>query len=465
MKTNKKARDYRTNKDVRLAGGYGQYAANSTAEQDLRRLVLANLLWEDNFYVNGRTISEQIAELVPLVAPGTVADLACEARSEQKLRHVPLFLAREMARHSTHRKSVASTLYEIIRRPDEMTEFLSLYWRDGREPLAAQVKKGLAAAFPKFDEYQLAKYNRKNEIKLLDVLRLVHPTPANDAQAELWGRLINDELATPETWEVGLSAAKNDAEKRAVWIDLISRNKLGATAYLKNLRNMEKVGVPRKVITNGFLNLNGRWLLPLDYLRAAVAAPTYERQIEDMMFRAFGAAEKLPGTTIFVVDISGSMDNIVSERSQFSRQDMAGAMAMLAAEMCEDFVLYATAGDDYKRVHATERMNPTRGFKMISEIKNARRRLGHGGIFTRQCLNYIREDFKDEVDRIVIFSDSQDCDRPGSGLPKPFGKRNYIIDVSAHRNGINYNDLWTAEISGVSDSFLKYIMAYEANLQ
>jgi hypothetical protein len=33
---------------------------------------------------------------------------------------------------------------------DELSEFVAIYWKDGRVPLSGQVKKGLAAAFPKF---------------------------------------------------------------------------------------------------------------------------------------------------------------------------------------------------------------------------------------------------------------------------------------------------------------------------
>jgi 60 kDa SS-A/Ro ribonucleoprotein len=44
-------------------------------------------------------------------------------------------------------------LERVIQRPDELTEFLAIYWKDGRQPLSAQVKKGLARAFRKFNEY------------------------------------------------------------------------------------------------------------------------------------------------------------------------------------------------------------------------------------------------------------------------------------------------------------------------
>jgi len=88
-----------------------------------------------------------------------VAALAVEGRERMKLRHAPLLLVREMARHKTHRALVSETLARIIQRADELAEFVAIYWKDGRVPLSGQVKKGLAASFPRFDEYQLAKYD------------------------------------------------------------------------------------------------------------------------------------------------------------------------------------------------------------------------------------------------------------------------------------------------------------------
>ena len=139
------------------------------AEAQLRRAVLACLLWEDQFYEDGVTIAERIAGLVPRVEPAMVAALAVEAREQFKLRHAPLLLVREAARYATHRAVVAETLARVIQRADELAEFLAIYWKEGRQPLAAQVKKGLAAAFSKFDAYALAKYDREGMVKLRDV--------------------------------------------------------------------------------------------------------------------------------------------------------------------------------------------------------------------------------------------------------------------------------------------------------
>src|SRR5579864_2956878 len=124
------------------------------------------MLWEDQFYEDGVAIAGRIRELVSQVPAEKVAALAVEAREKMKLRHVPLLLVREIARLSTHRRLVAATLMRVIQRADELAEFVALYWSEGKQPLSAQVKKGLAGAFTKFDEYALAKYNRAAPVKL-----------------------------------------------------------------------------------------------------------------------------------------------------------------------------------------------------------------------------------------------------------------------------------------------------------
>src|SRR6201996_8347300 len=192
----------------------GAPAVVITPEQALRRSVLACMLWEDEFYESGVAIAGRIRELVPKVETAKVAELAVEARTAMKLRHAPLLLVREMARHATHRALVAETLVRVIQRADELSEFVAIYWADGRSPLSGQAKKGLAAAFPKFDEYALAKYDRAGVVRLRDVLFLCHAKPVDADQAGLWRRLIEGHLLTPDTWEVALSGG---GDKRDHW--------------------------------------------------------------------------------------------------------------------------------------------------------------------------------------------------------------------------------------------------------
>ena len=66
--------------NVRLAGSAGQRATVQSDISLLRRVVLANLLWEDNAYVDGESVAKAIERLIPLCKPEDVAALAEEAR-------------------------------------------------------------------------------------------------------------------------------------------------------------------------------------------------------------------------------------------------------------------------------------------------------------------------------------------------------------------------------------------------
>src|SRR5687768_11717 len=203
----------------------GAAAARIDDEQALRRSVMACLLWEGEFYEDGEQIANRIARLASTLPPDVVASLAIEAREQMHLRHAPLWLVRALAPNGG--RIVGDTLARVIQRADELTEFVALYWKDGKTPLAKQVKRGLAEAFGKFDAYQLAKYDRANQVRLRDVMFMVHPTPADREQEQLWRQLVAGTLPQPQTWEVLLSGG---GDRNAVFTHLLLDRKLGGLA-------------------------------------------------------------------------------------------------------------------------------------------------------------------------------------------------------------------------------------------
>jgi len=455
-KINKKSlrKDSRFDENVRLAGGGGQMAAVQSDEAQLRRSVLACLLWENTAYQSGNEISDNIAMLIPKVDPAACARIVEEARHEQKLRHVPLFMISEMAKYPSHRKHVEQLINSVCTRADQLTDLLSIYWRNGRVPLANSIKRGLASAFTKFDEYQLAKYDRDAPVLLRDVMFLTHPKPQSKEQEEMFKRVASRTLTTPKTWETMLSSG---ADKKETFTTLINEKKLGGLAFI---RNMHDSGVGYSTLKKGFDSLSRNVLLPLNFYTAYKTNPTYAREIEDAMLKAYSNLPKLPGHTVFVVDVSGSMQAPISQKSRVNRMEAAASLAVLAAETAERITIYATAGSWSE--HKTARVANVRGFGMADKILESKQRLGGGGIFTRQCLDYIKKDMNGEVpDRIIVFSDSQDCDTNNRKTPDTFGKNNYIVDVSSHTHGVNYKGVWTAEISGWSENLLTYIRGFE----
>jgi hypothetical protein len=358
-----------------------------------------------------------------------------------KLRHAPLLLVREMARLASHRALVAETLERVIQRADELAEFVAIYWSDGRTPLSKQVKKGLASAFAKFDEYALAKYNRPGPVKLRDVLFLTHPKPRDEAQVALWKRLVDGELVTPDTWEVALSAGGN---KRETWERLLAERKLGALALLRNLRNMQIAGADERLVLNALRAMKTDRVLPFRFIAAARYAPQWEDALEQVMFSCVEGAPKLKGKTVLLVDVSGSMDYQLSARSEMKRTDAAFGLAILLREICEEIAIYSFSDE-------TKRVPSRRGFALRDKLDSSQ---PHSGTMLGQAV----KDVAGKYDRLIVITDEQAHD----SVPAPKGK-GYVINVASFKNGVGYGK-WTP-IDGWSESVVEYIRELESNVE
>jgi len=380
--------------------------------------------------------------------------LAVEARERMKLRHLPLLLVREMARHATHRALVAETLAHVIQRADELSEFVAIYWAGGKQSLSAQVKKGLAGAFCKFDEYALGKYDRAGAVRLRDVLFLSHARPVDAAQTDLWKRLAQNELATPDTWEVSLSAVgrgertdeEKKAEKRAVWERLLTERKLGALTLLRNLRNMHTVGVREELVLEVLANLKTDRVLPFRFLAAARSAPQWEQALEAAMFRSLeGRASTLRGHTVLLVDVSGSMNWPLSHRSEMHRTDAAYGLAILLREIAEKVSIFTFS-------NKTVRVADRRGMALRDALDASQ---PHSGTYLGTAVEHVEAKYSGRYDRVIVITDEQSHDR----VPAPSGK-GYVVNVASSRNGVGYGK-WT-HVDGWSEAIVDYIAELDA---
>ncbi len=115
----------------------------------------------------------------------------------------------------------------VIQRADELASSSPSAGPDGRVPLSAQVKKGLAAAFNGFDESTRSQSATTQEaVKLRDVLFLCHAPSQRRRAGRRWKRLVADELRTPDTWRPALSSEGGD--KRAHWERLAGKKDASA---------------------------------------------------------------------------------------------------------------------------------------------------------------------------------------------------------------------------------------------
>ena len=409
--------------------------------QQLRRSVLSCLLWEDQFYEDGEAIADRIKALVRKCKPEDVSALAIESRQQYYIRHASLLVARELARHpKIFGRLIGDTISGVVQRADELAEFLSLYWSEGKTPISKQVKEGLKTAFRRFDAYQLAKYNRDSAIKLRDVLFLIHAKPKDEAQAALWKQLAEDSLPIPLTWETELSAGK---DKRETFTRLLTERKIGYLALLRNLRNMVDAGVDRGLIKDAVLAGAGNSkTLPFRFLAAARHAPSLEPELDQAMQKAMLRMPRLEGRTFVLVDVSGSMVGTkISQKSELDRLDAAAALAVLVRGVSEEARVFVFS--DY-----IAEVPPRTGMALVDAIKNAR----HGGTKLGQAITHLNQI---GYDRLVVITDEQSAD----SVPPPQGK-GYMINVGSYNKAVGYGD-WV-RLTGFSEAVVQWIQALES---
>lgn len=416
--------------------GEGGIASKISDLEKLKRSVLSCFLWEDEFYEDGEKIGKRISDLAQKVNGADAVALMKQASREYKLRHAPLLLATSLLRSPD---CTPDDIDSVITRADSIPEILSIYWKDGKKPIPHKLRNALAKSFAKFDEYSLAKYDRDNAIKLKDVLRLVRPKPANEEQSALWKRVKERTLATPHTWENELSAGK---DKKATWENFLLENTLGDLAFLRNLRNMEKEGVKRSLIEESLMKRKWGWILPYQFITAEKYAPEYSALLDAAMQKALKNVERLRGRTSILIDVSGSMSERVSAKSELTRWDAAVSLAMLLEGVCDDLDIFQfnTTATKVEKAYGFALKNkirrPSGGTRMWDAIRGA-------------GANY---------DRVIVITDEQTADNG----KLPDGKANYyILNVASNENGVGYSSR-SVHISGFSEASVKYITELES---
>ena len=267
---------------------------------------------------------------------------------------------------------------------------------------------------------------------------LVHPKPKDKEQEKVWKQLVDGTLPAPDTWEVALSTGKN---KKETWTRLLLEKKLGSLALLRNLRNMKEVGVDASLIAESIKQMKVDKVLPFRFISAAQYAPEFTEELEEAMLKSLELEQKLRGKTILLIDVSGSMEDPLSKKSEMTRMDAAASLAILARELCRKVEIYTFSND------VVEVPN-IRGFKLVDAIID---RQYHSGTYLGKAVEEIN---RESYDRLIVFTDEQSHDY----VPQPKG-RGYMINVANYENGVGYGE-WV-HIDGFSENILKYIQELE----
>ena len=179
--------------------------------------------------------------------------------------------------------------------------------------------------------------------------------------------------------------------------------------------------------------MNAQRVLPFRFLAAARYAPQWEEALEQAMLASVAAQEKLPGRTVLLVDVSGSMTAPLSRRSEMQRTDAAYGLAVLLREIGEKVAVYSFS-DQLVEVPAR------RGFALRDAIDTSQR---HNGTYLGKAveeLHRVRANHNERYDRLIVVTDEQAHDTVPN--PKVNGyvdqrgelqERRRLRQVDAHR--------------------------------
>ena len=309
---------------VNLAGGS---AYSETPKLELASILLTSFL-KDKFYEREDQVVSRLINLITQAKDKKfVAKAAIYARTKFGMRSVSHLVAGELANQVKGEEWTKNFFDKVVHRADDITEILAYYLKNFGKPIPNSLKKGLAKAFDKFDQYGLAKYRGEgDEIKLVDAVNICHPVPT-EKNGEALRQLVKGTLKCSEdneTWESVSSSGKfkTKKEKWEYIIDFWTKGKIKTYfAILRNARNVLEAGVD-EVYLNKFLEaltnreaIEKSLVLPFRYQTAIkeieVIGSSEARKVIKALNKAIDIAcdnvPKFDGKTLIVLDTSGSM--------------------------------------------------------------------------------------------------------------------------------------------------------------
>jgi 60 kDa SS-A/Ro ribonucleoprotein len=446
----------------------GGVAFRPSAKMELMMRSITSMI-SDGFYETeseSRDAKKRLVDEIMSYDPLFPLKQAVFDREVLNLRSETTFLLGEFSLnpHKSDVENSRSYVSRAIKRPDDMTELAAYVMSEnkkrhvfkGRMPLV--VKNALADAFTKFDVYQIAKYNKKADVTMKDIMCMVHPVPKDEKQAVTFKKLHEGTMEAPYTWEVQLSTKGNNAE---VWHDLIWSGRLPYMATLRNLRNMLKVGVSSsdidevvRMLTDPKGVANSKqfpyrfYSANREISKARLWSPdpvddTFEKSnhrsteadrtkfmdaLDIALEMSVDNIPDLEGTTFITCDNSGSMENNPVSTGPVRRvkyhdhdvdspkitcKDVSTLFGAIMHKKCKNSIVSVFA-DRFATVPLSKRASIFDNMKKIGDTDVG------GSTYADKALDYLTDnDVK--VDRIIMLTDEQ-CYSEMDNIPRSSGR-------------------------------------------
>lgn len=329
-----------------------------------------------------------------------------------------------------------------IYRVDDMSEIKDVFSVLNKSALTNSMKKGFAKVIEGLDTYQLAKYRKT----IIDISNLVHPNSKKsnafikndkDEDVKTLDAIMQGITVTADTWESAQSDAgqkvaeavkqgkitTEEAEKvlkeakNDNWESLLSENKLGILAALRNIRSMMKE--PRTEVIDKLCELISNkdkirkgLIMPYqmdiayEILRSEFSSYDKYNQVCSALIKGYEEAipnikEKLYGKTCIMVDCSGSMNSkCVGSGHKTMKCSAIEKASLIAATLAKatnaDIIRFGTYA---KYFEYNKNKNV---FELAKDIANA----NMGGTNISAAWELIRRDEK-KYDRVILLSDNE----------------------------------------------------------
>jgi 60 kDa SS-A/Ro ribonucleoprotein len=448
--------------------------------------------------------------------PKDLLAIAAWLRKEGHCRQTPLVLLAVAASEIKTRPFVRQYAPKVIQRADELAGAYAAYRYLFGKPIPAALLKGIKDAFGNFKEYHLLKYmNESKSPSMKDVLlQMPDRKPGKPVSRGVAEYLLNGTLVdrngkdhsdsaplfaayvgflkaagdskefTPEIaaaadkakvdWEVLVSMFGNN---KATWSNVLPR--MGYMAALRNIRNMLQAGIAPEDLAPVISDRKGVLYskqFPFRFIaayREVQQAPGISEAGRRKLLDAIAIAldisvenvGKVPGTTLTIVDCSGSMGHPLSDKSTMSIKDAASALAGIFHKACETSYVIAFG----TTAQVLEARSNDSAYTIIDKLSVAN--VGGSTIAHRALDLAIEKGLK--ADRIVLLSDMQ-CysdHRAGGNLEASLEKYRVRLNRSVWFHSVNLNSPDSSAqvapgprvnlVSGFSDKIMGRLMDAE----
>lgn len=461
------------NKTTTYEGGE---AYVKTLENEWTNFLFSCIL-QDGFYESSKTQQERYVELTKKMIDKHGADFVCKAavfaRNELGMRSISELTAAILNGYQFDNKRYFYSKY--FHRPDGVAEVFGAIDMLGGKRSHGLVR-GAGDYLSGLSEYQVGKYKMNGKkYNMYDIINITHAnSPAIDAYK-------NDTLVVPDTWETKISGAANQEEKEAEWKRLVEEHKLGYMALIRNLRNILSCSFVNPVWAKEHLipqiwneaAIKKSLIFPYRIYTAWKAIGNIiPLEIEAALSYAFiasiGNMPKLEGSSVVVLDVSGSMEIRMSSHSDMMIKEV-GAVYAAAMYMSGEDVDFVKFGNKCKKMGYNKYTNVFKLIKQMQENDDC----GYG-----TDINPVFDSLDKHYDRMFLISDMQvmnnefgywSCGSSRSAneafneYKRKYGNSHiYSFDLDNYRSQItntNSNDI--SYITALNDTVFKIIECQE----